>query len=246
MELEKCRSKINKSGNNDSDGEEEEELAHDGLKIVPHTNKQYVQYWNLFAEDFPDLWKVFNADLDDDVFHESEAAKPPAKKRKTSNDLIVDAFNASTKVDKKRLELQMEEAKALKEQAKAIATAQQASELSALRNDRIAMVKQNRELTKELIQAISEENDAGVNPRKEAQRLLDLHRRRKANLVLTQGSSDSHDMVMDEIINGEEEIKAIDLRIQAVKDNMAKGQEKENGNNETGNDNNGDSDNRNK
>ena len=215
QELDKFRKNQELSGTNDSDAEED--LEHEGLKIVPFTTKKYIHYWNCFAEDNPGIFMVMNAELPDDIFLESKANKNDSKshrrskkKRKADYDLV-EAFNASTKVDKKRLEVD-------EKKTAALAAGIKENTLSKLRNDKMALKKQNMEFQKELIDAIGDRKEAKRRLQLHEQR-LELKERQDTGDVLTQdslGSADSQALLMNTIIDGKNDIKKIEEKMKRI------------------------------
>jgi len=103
-ELEKCRNNFETSGTNDSDVEEE--IEHGGLKLRSFTNKQYILYWNMFAEDNPDLFKNMSGELAPDVFNETGSVATSSSKKKKRKDDVAEVLNVSNDLDKRRLELE--------------------------------------------------------------------------------------------------------------------------------------------
>jgi hypothetical protein len=100
--LEKARKNFEISGCHDSDLEDAAET--NGMKIGKFTNFHYVVYWNLFAEVNQELFSLLTGELDGSVFNESVAVHggDDGKRKRKTNEILVDAFHASAATDKKR------------------------------------------------------------------------------------------------------------------------------------------------
>ena len=185
--LEKARKNFELSGTHDSDIEEAAES--NGMRIGPFTNLHYVVYWNLFAEVNQELFSTLTGELDEQVFNESVAnseSVQSAKKKRKSNEMLVDAFHTSAAMDKKRvtmeekrLSIDDERNALLKEQIatakKQVAAVQQvcsAEKLHKLTQDQSILRQQQQEYRTTLV--------TRYGTRQEVRRRMKAHQMRKS------------------------------------------------------------------
>jgi hypothetical protein len=215
-ELQQCRQNQEQSGTNDSDAEEED---HAGLKIVPFTNKQYVTYWNLFAEDNQEVFTKMVGDLEQHVQHESESSvttisSAKKKKKKPKNEMVA-AVDRSTSVSEKHLAV-------VKWQAQAIARSLQRHDLDELRDRKMKLRENLNRIKRELSGAIP---DKQVLKRRmkshKAKKEMKIHSSLDSTVPSSPDSAatlDSCSSLFDEFMDVDDDFNKISNEIKAMEE----------------------------
>lgn len=219
-EVENCRQNQEKSGTNDSDAEEPH---HAGLKILPFTNKQYVTYWNLFAEDNQQLFSLMIGELKPDVYNESSSSETAASsKQKKKKNEVVEAFDKSTAVSERQLAVIERQVIAMDRQSLAISRQSLAVAQSLRLDDKRKLTEDRRQLKRQLNDAIPDKEELKRRRKAHEATKNDQSCRTAPSSPDSSASADSNASLFDELLDVEVALNKINDEIKTMENEIHK------------------------
>ncbi|KAL3940236.1 MAG: hypothetical protein SGARI_001068 [Bacillariaceae sp.] len=147
-ELDSIRQEQDRSGTNDSDGEEEEIDGESGVVTLPVKTKAYLLYWNALANEHSGRFDNFNKRLKQGVYREggkSQSKSAPAKK-KDSTEMLVASLDRSTEAGQNAFKMSHKQAK---KRDKKFFQSLQVDQIAKLREQRSMLDQKRSDMWKE-------------------------------------------------------------------------------------------------